>query len=618
MSVSRRDFLKYSVGSAAALGLKLATLGPLDKVFAGGGPSYPIGATIYTTLERTVFPTPPPAPYPGTVLLPGQLSLYAPNGYGVWVKDGSGYPNGPGCPYLSPNLQTGAVTVPNPPVVPPGPGGKTLLSFFAISDVHITDKESPGQVPYMGCQYPQPTTPSGPAGSSSGYSGVILSTTQVLDAAVQTINALHQQAPFDFGIALGDACNNTQYNELRWYIDVLDGKPITPSSGANLGAGTIDYQTSYQSAGLDPSINWYQCIGNHDQFWCGSSFANDYIQKILIGSSVLNMGLPTTSPPNFTKIIRNRGYYMGMVDGSTPYGDIINAGPAGSTTLKQFAADPNRRSLSINEWMGEFLNSTSSPAGHGFTQQMVDDGFACYSFKPVSNIPIKVIVLDDTDKVGGGASAGLDNLRYTWLVNELEAGQAADELMIICAHIPFNPYTVGPIPNPPPNPLPNAAYLSLWAPYSEVSLTELIATLHNYPNLLMWLSGHVHRNTITPVPAPSGSPAENGFWLVECPSLRDFPQQFRHIEIARNIDNNISIFVLSVDTAVNPVGSPSPAFKSRSYGIGANEIFNKGAKTPTGNPTMQQGTGMDPDSGVYNAVLVKQLTASMQGVIALL
>lgn len=54
-------------------------------------------------------------------------------------------------------------------------------------------------------------------------------TTHVLDAAIQTVNALHQKNAFDFGISLGDTCNNTQYNELRWYIDVIDGKVITPA-----------------------------------------------------------------------------------------------------------------------------------------------------------------------------------------------------------------------------------------------------------------------------------------------------------------------------------------------------------------------------------------------------
>ena len=142
-----------------------------------------------------------------------------------------------------------------------------------------------------------------PVGNSSAYSAIILYTTHVLDAAVQTINALHKKAPFDFGISLGDAANNTQYNELRWYIDVLDGKMITPSSGAHKGADTIDYQKPYQAAGLDKSITWYQAIGNHDQFWMGSAQVNDYLRKTYVGSSVLNIGPITSIPPDFTDVL---------------------------------------------------------------------------------------------------------------------------------------------------------------------------------------------------------------------------------------------------------------------------------------------------------------------------
>ena len=90
---------------------------------------------------------------------------------------------------------------------------------------------------------------------------------------------LHKKSPFDFGISLGDAINNNQYNEARWYIDVMDGKIISPSSGSHRGADSIDYQKPYQSAGLDKSIPWYQAIGNHDHFFMGaganvSVFAN--------------------------------------------------------------------------------------------------------------------------------------------------------------------------------------------------------------------------------------------------------------------------------------------------------------------------------------------------------
>jgi len=97
-------------------------------------------------------------------------------------------------------------------------------------------------------------------GNSSAYSAVMLYTTQVLEAAVQTINALHKENPFDFGISLGDTCNSTQYNELRWYIDVLDGKNINPDSGAKddpVPGPSNDYQDEYQAAGLDQTIPWY-------------------------------------------------------------------------------------------------------------------------------------------------------------------------------------------------------------------------------------------------------------------------------------------------------------------------------------------------------------------------
>ena len=59
-----------------------------------------------------------------------------------------------------------------------------------------------------------------------------------------------------------------------------------------------------------------------------------------------------------------------------------------------------------------------------------------------------------------------------------------------------------------------------------------------------WNAGHLHRNTITAQPPQAPSPyvgnPENGFWEVETPSLRDFPRQFRRIDIYRNSDNNIS------------------------------------------------------------------------------
>ena len=152
----------------------------------------------------------------------------------------------------------------------------------------------------------------------------------------------------------------------------------------------------------------------------------------------------------------------------------------------------------------------------------------------------------------------------------------------------------------------------MYASYSEIPVTTLLTKLHTYKNLMLWISGHVHRNAITPQPDPNGNP-ENGFWVVETPSLRDFPQSFRRFNIVRNSDNNISTFVLDVDPAVNPNPPPnrssSPAFISRSYAVATQEIFDD---------PVADGPYINPVSGVYNAELVKQLSPAMQAKIALI
>ena len=132
---------------------------------------------------------------------------------------------------------------------------------------------------------------------------------------------------------------------------------------------------------------------------------------------------------------------------------------------------------------------------------------------------------------------------------------------------------------------------------------SLIAILHNYPNLILWISGHRHLNIVTAQPYDStvaGQGPENSFWEVETASLRDFPQEFRTFDIRRNSDNTISIIITNVDPAVV---AGSPAEKSRGYAIGAARVF--------GSYTLS-----DTASQAYNAELVKQLTPAMQAIIA--
>ena len=231
---------------------------------------------ISTTLQRTIVPDPIPAG--AEKVLPYELAKYEANGYGRWHY-------GPGLEAvrrldLMPAGSGGAPA--GSGGAPAGPADR-LLRFFAITDIHIADVQSPAQAIFFGYK----------GFLSSAYSGVMLYTHHVLDAAMQTVNALHEEEPIDFGISLGDTCNNTQHNELRWYIDVIDGQRIDPDSGVRDGADRAPraaFLDAYEATGLSKSIPWYQTRGNHDHFWTGFLRVDDYLRKTYVGDEILDLG----------------------------------------------------------------------------------------------------------------------------------------------------------------------------------------------------------------------------------------------------------------------------------------------------------------------------------------
>ena len=545
-----------------------------DKPVAGRWilAGYPIDSTVFTTVDHTIAII--PVPSSSLVLYPYQVSNYTEYGYGRWNY-------GPGLPYqrredlLRPGYNNTSVV-----------STARLLNYFTITDIHITDEESPVSAIFLGYMTTE-------AGASSAYSPVMMLTTQNFDAAVQTINALHLRNPFDFGMSIGDAANSDQYNELRWYINILDGQPINPDSGVKddpVPGPYNDYQDQFKATGLNSTIPWFQTLGNHDHFYTGFLAPNDYFRNTLIGTNIINLGYAFTNPLG----LDSRGYYMGSLDGRTPYGNIIGVGTTGSFTSppQVLAADPTRRSITESQWMAEFFNTTSSPVGHGFSRSNVDTGFASYSFDPKANIPIRVIVLDDTQAVTdptnpeslGMGHASLDMARYNWLVNELDRGQNESKLMIISAHIP-----IGVLP---------AGADAGWNQIAPITEQQFIAKLKTYPNLILWIAGHRHVNQITPFSSDDRvNHPELGFWQVETSSIRDLPQEFRTFEIVRNSDNTVSIITTDVDPAVR---AGSLAAQSRSYGVSAQEIFS--------NP-------LSPPEGSGNAILVKQLSPEMQVII---
>jgi len=542
----RREFLKYSIGTIA-----LASAGPLTTACSssGGGPTYRISSDVATTLDRMIsFPL-------KTGLTASDLqdvAAWEKLGYGQWSLVAASLP-------LEQRVD----------LMPAGYSNRLpthkgeWLNFFAFTDIHVTDKESPAQLLYL------KKTDAFHDNDTSIYSPVMTCTTHVLDAAIQTVNALHKVKPMDFGISLGDTCNCAQYNELRWYIDVIDGGFIEPSSGAHVGAYKIDYQMPYRAAGLDKAIHWYQAIGNHDHFFIGS--------------------IPVDADPSMGL----RAAYGGVIDGSSRNGNIIKCGlvtdPAFAKGPPKVVADPNRRSLLRTEWIEEYFNTRTEPVGHGFG--LVDparraNGFACYSFVPKAGVPLKVIVLDDTQSEHDGSKdihghGYLDAERWAWLQAELAAGQVENQLMIIAAHIPI---AVSGIGSETEWWLGEATTTTEYR--NAVTIEELVATLQGTTNLIMWIAGHRHLNVVKALPSADAAHLEQGFWQVETSSLRDFPQQFRTFEVYLNSDYTVSVVTVNVDPAV---AHGAPAAKSRAYAVAAQQIVGTNLHANNNNVQMAFG-----------------------------
>jgi metallophosphoesterase (TIGR03768 family) len=523
-----------------------------------------------TTIIRTIVPEPFNT---GEKVMPWEVSKFSANNYGNWHY-------GQGAPYavrleLMPSGYTHSTHKKK----------STLLRFFTLTDIHLTDKESPAQSIYYSLLFKKEESF---PGTISCYSPAMLYSTHVLNASVQTINKLNSQSAFDFGISLGDMGNSSMYNETRWFIDILDGKNINPDSGAKddpvAGPGN-DYQDTYQAEGLSKSIPWYATVGNHDHFFMGSQPFNDKVINNLPGEEILKLGNIFIDP----KALDANTFSMGTLDGRTVNGDIIGTGVAAlMTSIPTIPSDPNRHMLTKDQMMKEFLTSTSNPAGHGFNQPDFFDG--CYSFEPKASLPLKIIVLDDTmgdtdyldtpGMMGGYGCGTLAHGRFEWLVKQLQDGQKEDKLMIIAAHVPIGVEKIG-------SPIG-------WS--DSLAQLEILTELQKYPNFILWVAGHRHVDKVNAFLSTDNEKPENGFWEVETRSLREFPQQFRTFDIKWNGDNTVSIFATDVDPIVE---NNAMAARSRSLAIAAYQTY-----------------GRTDSISSTNVELVKMLTPRMEATIS--
>jgi len=404
-----------------------------------------------------------------------------------------------------------------PPDLTPDPDqqGTHLIRLVHISDPQIVDEESPARSVRTEDLINVSWRP------QEAY-GV-----HTLDATLQRINGIHESGkntgrPVDAVLMTGDLIDLAQLNELEWFMDTMDGETVIPDSGVldgvdRNGNPALNPKLAYDAAGLNPEIPWYTCFGNHD--------------GLATGNFAIDRGAEDPefwTAPIFSFVAETIGYHLldptqdfMLPTAAASPAIVLGSGPPllpgsqqidlGSLEAGPIESDPARRFLSKRDFISKHLASTSTPAGHGFTQRALARGETWYSTRPVANIPVRLIVFDT---VAAGEHYSLP-LYYgallrahltQFIVPELEAAADAGEWVILASHHPAEDFSI-PFPD------------------ETVGTDEFRALVSSYPNIIAHLAGHTHRNRARVVPG------ENPYLEIETCAIIDYPQEGRILDV---------------------------------------------------------------------------------------
>ena len=445
--------------------------------------------------------------------------------------------------------------------------GRPLLTLVHVTDLQLADVQSPARFEFLNRFFADPR-----------YAEIIpvqrpqeALTAHAIDATLRTVNAVRGPATGltpALAVTTGDSIDNAHWNELQAFLALFDGGIVTLSPDRGYaGVQSLDWPDDvfwkpdgpgpdgpdifrrafgfpdhpglldlairdFTASGL--AMPWLSCFGNHEALNQGVGLVTPELAAAFVGGVK-----PTALPDGFD--------HDRALETFTDRPDIFMTGPA-----RPIVANPERRPVTRQEFVAAHFRAGARPTGHGFSEQNRRDGTAYY----VHDTPAVRMIALDTACQAGGADGCLDHDQARWLEDRLVEAHSIftdragvrvrtgndDRLVVVFSH-----HGIDTLTNTRAHPGPDGLPL--------LGAAEVVALLHRFGNVVLWLNGHTHTNAIRSRRDPADP--TRGFWDVTTCAVVDWPCQTRAVELIDS-DGYLSIVCTMIDHD-SPVAAASLA-----------------------------------------------------------